>query len=104
MIISFILFENEDDAVKFHKELVDPVTNNLTTYGILAGSYKFPTKYCNGEDPFPHVRNGWTFLQKRGWWVCPICKRPSKPLDFSVTNYGNNIMDRIRTAKIGDTL
>jgi hypothetical protein len=104
MIISFVVFDDEDDAIKFHQEMVDPDTNNLTGYGILAGSYKFPTRYCNGEEPYSHKREGWTFLQKRGWWVCPICKRPSKPLGFSLTNYGHNIMDKIKQATLGDTL
>lgn len=108
MIISYVVFENEDDAIRFHQELVDPVTKELTGYGILAGSYKLPTRFCDEEHPFYHKRDGWTQLQKRGWWVCPICKRPGKPnpevASFKLSNYGFDIKDKIMKANIGDVL
>lgn len=108
MIISFVVFPDEDDAIKFHNELVDRDSNNLTGYGILVGSYKLPTRFCDGVWPRKHKNEGWTYLPKRGWWVCPICKRPTPPppdvADFSTSAFGTNIMEQIKNSKLGDKL
>lgn len=109
MIISYILFENDDDAIEFHKEWFNRQLPDLTEHGRLVASYKVPTRFCDGENPFPHTRSGWTKLQKRGWFVCPYCKRPTKPpstiADFSEHgSYGYNIIDRIKQANVGDPL
>lgn len=103
MIISYVVFENEDDAIRFHQEAIDS-ENNLTTYGILAGSYKLPTRFCNELEPAPHKREGWMFLTKRGWWVCPACKRPSVPTNFELNQYGYNIMEKIKSSELGTIL
>lgn len=101
MLISYLTFENEDDAIRFHKGLVE----GSTTFGAkLVGTYKIPTKFCNQQEPFPHKRDGWAMLQKRGWWVCSICKRPSALPTFKMSNFGHNIMEQVTNAEFGDTL
>lgn len=107
-IISYILFEDEDAAIRFHQQWFNNQQGNLTEYARLVASYKFPTRFCNEYDPYPHKREGWALLKKRGWWVCPECLRPTKSLpevaDFSVSNYGYNILDKIKSATLGDVL
>jgi len=109
MIISYVVFEDDDDAIRFHQEWFSRQQDNLTGYGRLVASYKLPTRFCDQENPFPHKRDGWTKLQKRGWFVCPICKRPTPPpasiADFSEHgSYGFNIINSIKIANLGDTL
>lgn len=108
-IISYILFEDEAEAIKFHREWFDESQNNLTEYGTLVASYKYPTRFCNQLDPFPHKRDGWSFRKTRGWWVCPQCLRPSKLIpearSFELDGrFGYNIMEKIKSAEIGDKL
>ena len=109
MIISYVLFEDEDDAIKFHSQWFDPLQNKLLGCGTLVASYKVPTRFCDGESPFHHKREGYTKMIKRGWWVCPICKRPNQLMppiaDFSEHgSYGYNIIEKIKSANLGDTL
>ena len=108
-IISYILFEDEAEAIKFHREWFNESQNNLTEYGTLVASYKYPTLFCNQLDPFPHKHDGWSFRPSRGWWVCPQCLRPSKPIpevrSFELDGrFGFNIIEKIKFAKIGDKL
>lgn len=108
-IISYVVFENEDDAIKFHKEWFNNESDNLTAYGMMVASYKLPTLFCDEIRPFIHKREGWTYRETRGWWVCPKCLRPSAPmpniLDFSEHgSYGKNIIEKIKSANLGDKL
>lgn len=64
--------------------------------------YKMPTQFCRmpgGCTTGKRSGGGWTMGQKWGWWVCAICKMPSKMYWESVvhkqSSFGKNLLDRL---------
>lgn len=104
-IVSLIVFDNDDDAIRFHSKWFNTQLlelQSLTRYGTLVTSHKLPTLFCNELEPFPHKRIGWTFRPTRGWWVCPTCLRPNKT---KIENsFGKNIIELIKTSIVGAKL
>lgn len=107
-IISEIVFGDDDNSIRFVEEWFNLQPAGLTGYGKLVSSYKLPTLFCDQITPRPHKREGWTFRQTRGWWVCPFCLRPSAPTNndrfLLHGSYGWNILDKIKNSQIGDKL
>lgn len=68
MRIIVIEFEDDADADEF-------VEAYFCKSGELVGMYQVPTIFCECDGP---SKVGWVQGKKRGWWVCPYCKRPSK--------------------------
>lgn len=105
-------FKNDDDAIEFvqswDKALVDSSTMpDLTSHAMMVSAHKIPTLFCDQQTPFPHTRSGWVQRPTRGWWVCPICKRPTKYnwAQFSQDEYSSvNILEAVRNAAKGDRL
>lgn len=47
----------------------------------VVGVFKKPTLFCDsvvGRHSSKKTQGGWTRGLKYGWWVCAICKKPSK--------------------------
>lgn len=48
----------------------------------VVGLYAQPTQYCEKGMPQAHGAGykmaGWARGQKFGWWICGVCKKPSK--------------------------
>lgn len=70
---------SEDGTVRV--DLLTPVQENNVQCKVV-GLFARPTVFCNPADDLHRGRGktgrGWTRGTKYGWWVCAVCKKPSR--------------------------
>lgn len=92
----FVVLEVQDDkyADWFVEDIQTQIGDELLQGVKVVGVFQAPTKYCNPTDGHrgKKTQAGWTRGQKYGWWVCGVCKKPSRP-------WGTNLNAILSSAK-----
>jgi hypothetical protein len=103
-------FDDEEQAMTLVEGILDYPDGKVLTpvqeYDVHAkveAIYKKPTMFCEtfGGCTQGSKKNsgGWTMGQRWGWWVCAVCKKPSRHYWLNVTekqsSFGKNLLDRL---------
>ena len=70
--------------------------NDQDEDGRVVGVYQAPTLFCSEQHGGRKTQTGFTKGRKHGWWVCAMCKKPTKAWGAShqaVIGAGRNLFD-----------
>ena len=99
-MLVMVSFEDDEAALSFVENVQD---NSLLQGAEVKALYRMPTMFHEPFETHSGGRvqgNSFTKGQKYGWWVCSVCKKPSRlywDSIFGESSFGKNLLSSFFT-------